>query len=414
MSNLELIHASCADQKVDAIVNAANNRLAAGGGICGEIFKRAGKKDLEDACREYQTPLKDGSAVITSSFNLNNAKAIIHAVGPDFGITSSAFKELFEAYYKSLVLLKENGYHSISFPLISSGIFGGRLENPVAESTKQCLRAYKKFTKDYPDYEIDVKLCAYTDEEMQEATAEFECRMTKTNEMDNAGNPVPSLNDDNDTLPEITDTPYGRWSAGAGSIGKVGDPIPYLQNRKKTGGVREFRINGRIEYAIFFHKPDEPCGWLSNWYKSDFVLDGIKFSSVEQYIMYQKCVLFGDEETANKIMKTDDPAEQQAIARNASGYIENVWKGYRQMVAEKALYAKFSQNDILREKLLLTQNTWLVECARSDKNWACGIGLDDDRRLDAANWTGMNILGFALMKVREDLRECSQKQEGLA
>ena len=174
MSNLELIHASCADQKVDVIVNAANNRLAAGGGICGVIFKRAGKNDLEDACRKYKTPLKDGSAVITHSFNLENAKAIIHAVGPDFGITPSAFKELFEAYYNSLVLLKDNGYHSISFPLISSSIFGGSLENPVAESTKQCLRAYKKFTKDYPDYEIDVKLCAYGSDEMNKASSEYE------------------------------------------------------------------------------------------------------------------------------------------------------------------------------------------------------------------------------------------------
>ena len=74
----------------------------------------------------------------------------------------------------SLKVLMENGYHSISFPLISSGIFGGSLENPVAESTKQCLRAYQKFTADHPDYEIDVKLCAFTASEMQEATKEYE------------------------------------------------------------------------------------------------------------------------------------------------------------------------------------------------------------------------------------------------
>jgi O-acetyl-ADP-ribose deacetylase (regulator of RNase III) len=63
----------------------------------------------------------------------------------------------------------ENDLHSISFPLISSGIFGGNLDNPVAESTKQCYRAYKKFIADYPAYEIDVKLCAFTEESMQEA-----------------------------------------------------------------------------------------------------------------------------------------------------------------------------------------------------------------------------------------------------
>ena len=78
-----------------------------------------------------------------------------------------------DAYYNSLVVLKENGYHSISFPLISSEIFGGSLEHSVAESTKQCMRAYKKFTEDYPDYDIDVKLCAFTATEKQEATKEL-------------------------------------------------------------------------------------------------------------------------------------------------------------------------------------------------------------------------------------------------
>ncbi len=75
----------------------------------------------------------------------------------------------FDAYYNSLKVLKDNGYHSISFPLISVGIFGGNLDNPVAESTKQCMRAYKQFTEDHPDYDIDVKLCAFTSSEMKEA-----------------------------------------------------------------------------------------------------------------------------------------------------------------------------------------------------------------------------------------------------
>lgn len=68
----------------------------------------------------------------------------------------------------------DNGLHSISFPLISSGIFGGSLENPVAESTKQCGRAYKKFVADYPDYYVDVKLCAFSAKEMQEAQKVFD------------------------------------------------------------------------------------------------------------------------------------------------------------------------------------------------------------------------------------------------
>ena len=174
MSKIELINASCADQTVDAVVNAANDGLWEGGGICGVIFRKAGSHELTEACNKYKTPLKDGDAVITPAFNMKNAKVIIHAVGPNFAVTPKAFKELFDAYYNSLVVLKENGLHSISFPLISSGIFGGSLDNPPAESTKQCLRAYKKFVTAYPNYDVDVKLCAFSSSEMIEAQKVYE------------------------------------------------------------------------------------------------------------------------------------------------------------------------------------------------------------------------------------------------
>lgn len=174
MSTINLINGSCADQIADVVVNAANSGLWAGGGICGVIFKKAGMSQLTAACNQYKTPLNDGSAVITPAFNMANAKAIIHAVGPDFGRTPKAFKELFDAYYNSLKVLMDNGYHSISFPLISSGIFGGNLSNPVGESTKQCCRAYKKFIEDYSDYDIDVKVCVYSSSEMPSAKAEYD------------------------------------------------------------------------------------------------------------------------------------------------------------------------------------------------------------------------------------------------
>ena len=172
--SLKLIKDSCADQNADVVVNAANSGLWAGGGICGAIFAKAGMQELTEACEKHDTPLKDGSAVITPAFQMTNAKAIIHAVGPNFSVTPNAFKELFDAYYNSLTVMKDNGYHSISFPLISSGIFGGSLSNPVAESTRQCIRAYSKFTEDYPDYDADVLLCAFTDREMSEAQKVFD------------------------------------------------------------------------------------------------------------------------------------------------------------------------------------------------------------------------------------------------
>ncbi len=170
---IKLLNASCADQNVDVIVNAANRYLAAGGGICGAIFSKAGYDELTDACNKHKTPLKDGDAVITPSFNIKNAKAIIHAVGPNFQATPDAFKELYDAYYNSLCVLVDNGYHSISFPLISSGIFGGSLAHPAEESAKQCVRAYNEFTREHPDADIEVYLCAFTPKEMSEAENAF-------------------------------------------------------------------------------------------------------------------------------------------------------------------------------------------------------------------------------------------------
>lgn len=172
-SRISLINASCADQEVDVVVNAANGWLWAGSGICGVIFRKAGMKELTGACSQYETPVEDGSAVITPAFHMKNTKAIIHAVGPDFGRTPSAFQKLYEAYYNSLVVLKEHGYHSISFPLISAGIFGGNLENPAAESAKQCCRAYRDFIENNPEYRIDVRLCAFSQNEMIQAEKVF-------------------------------------------------------------------------------------------------------------------------------------------------------------------------------------------------------------------------------------------------
>lgn len=366
MSNIRLIHASCANQDADAVVNAANDKLLDGGGFCKVIFERAGKFELQQACNQYTTPLKDGEAVITPAFNIQNAKAIIHAVGPNFAKTPKAFKELYEAYYNSLVVLKNNDYHTIAFPLISSGIFGGSLSDPAGESTKQCIRSYRKFTKDYPDYEIDVTLCAYTSDEMASASKMWE-----------------SMNDS--PVEGETD-------------GRTAD------RDNASHSFDQLKIDGKTVDAVFFHKPEEPYGFLSNWYPSVFEVNGQKFTSAEQFIMYKKCMLFGDEGAAQAVMATDDVETQQSIGRKANGYLPATWNGMRQVIAFEGLMAKFSQNEDLKQQLLATGNAYLVECAGRDKVWACGIRLFDDRRFDARNWDGTNILGFVLMEVREEIR----------
>ena len=141
---------------------------------------------------------------------------------------------------------------------------------------------------------------------------------------------------------------------------------------------------------------------------SSFELDGITYSSMEQYIMFQKCILFGDVKAAQMIMDTDDVAEQQKIGKTAKGYNNIVWAGIRQAVAYRGLLAKFDQNSDLKQKLLDTGDAYLVECAGSDKIWACGVHIDNEDRKNITKWKGQNILGFALMEVRKELK--SQKK----
>lgn len=154
---------------------------------------------------------------------------------------------------------------------------------------------------------------------------------------------------------------------------------------------------------ICFHNPDEENAYLSNWYPSVFSVNGINFSSMEQYMMYQKALRFGDTKIADKILATDDVAKIKKLGREVQRYDENVWNGVRQIIVYEGLTAKFSQNGNLKAKLLETKDAILAECAVRDKIWGIGLSMTDERRFDKDKWKGQNLLGYALMLVREHL-----------
>ncbi|MDE6567251.1 MAG: NADAR family protein [Lachnospiraceae bacterium] len=157
--------------------------------------------------------------------------------------------------------------------------------------------------------------------------------------------------------------------------------------------------------VICFHNPDEENGYLSNWYPSVFQWDGITFSSMEQYMMYWKALTFSDIDIAEQILKTDNVGKIKALGREVSDYKESIWNGRRQIIVYRGLLEKFRQNPDMTEQLLCTGNMILAECAVMDKIWGIGLGMKDENRFDMDKWKGQNLLGYALMEVREELRK---------
>ena len=141
-----------------------------------------------------------------------------------------------------------------------------------------------------------------------------------------------------------------------------------------------------IYNIICFHNPDEENGYLSNWHLSDFFIDGIKFSSLEQYMMYQKAMLFKDISTAGKILLTKNPAEIKSLGREVKNYNDTMWNGMRQLLVTKGIFEKFCQRKELLKKLMDTGDAIFAECAVNDSIWGIGLSMKDENRYDVSKW----------------------------
>ena len=161
MSSLSIQKISITKLEVDAIVNAANSGLMMGGGVCGAIFREAGAAKLQAACLKI-SGCKTGDAAITPGFDLP-AKHVIHAVGPVWhGGNRGEPELLYSAYKRSLEVAKENGLHSIAFPLISAGIYG----YPREQAWERALTACKDFIDANNGYEINIIFAVIDDDIM--------------------------------------------------------------------------------------------------------------------------------------------------------------------------------------------------------------------------------------------------------
>lgn len=171
---------------------------------------------------------------------------------------------------------------------------------------------------------------------------------------------------------------------------------------------KDFQKGKRIKYLFFWgHQPSKDGSiiktCLSQWWKADFTIDTDTYCCMEQYMMAEKARLFKDNEALGKIMKSNHPKQMKDLGRKVKNFDEDLWIKKRYSIILNGNYAKFIQNEDLREFLIKTKDRVLVEASPYDKIWGIGMAVDDQNIENPLFWKGSNLLGFALMEVRDEL-----------
>ncbi|WNV86525.1 NADAR family protein [Umezawaea sp. Da 62-37] len=142
---------------------------------------------------------------------------------------------------------------------------------------------------------------------------------------------------------------------------------------------------------------------LSQWYPSPFTVDGVTYATAEHYMMAGKARLFGDERAEQRVLAAHTPFEAKNIGRQVRGFDSDVWDDRRVGIVVDGNIGKFTAHPEMRGFLLGTGDRVLVEASPLDRVWGIGLGSGDGRAATPSTWRGLNLLGFALMTVRERL-----------
>lgn len=148
----------------------------------------------------------------------------------------------------------------------------------------------------------------------------------------------------------------------------------------------------------FFQK-----GVLSQWHHSPFMVKDVMFNNCEQFMMFQKATVFGDMETASKILEATHPRECKELGRKVRNFNQEIWDQIKQGIVFSGNYHKFNFHKEMRDVLFETKGLLLVEANKFDSIWGVGMDVDDPDIMDRDKWRGKNLLGLSLTCVREAL-----------
>lgn len=158
-----------------------------------------------------------------------------------------------------------------------------------------------------------------------------------------------------------------------------------------------------VPSPVFFWHEYEENGYLSNWYPSPFVIDDFRYQHIEQYLMAGKAKLFHDAEVYTAILRANTPNECKKLGRKVKNFDDAAWDKARYGILKTGLLAKFEQNEELKNALLATGNAVLAEASPYDAIFGIKLTAENAMKTPQDKWPGQNLLGKALMEVRDKL-----------
>jgi ribA/ribD-fused uncharacterized protein len=155
------------------------------------------------------------------------------------------------------------------------------------------------------------------------------------------------------------------------------------------------------------HQPEADgsagVGCLSQWWPSEFTVDGVTYPTAEHWMMASKARVFGDAEGLAAVMTTITPYAAKKAGRAVRGFEEKAWHRVRYQIVVDGNRAKFGQHPELAAYLRSTGRRVIVEASPYDRIWGVGMATADPDVAHPLRWKGINLLGFALMDVRDQL-----------
>ncbi len=144
---------------------------------------------------------------------------------------------------------------------------------------------------------------------------------------------------------------------------------------------------------------------FSQWFESPFTINGLTYKTTEHWMMAHKAKLFNNTDLSYKIINCNKPGEAKELGRQVIHFDDQIWNKHRFEIVKSGNIHKFNQNRNLGDYLIKTGDRILVEASPVDTIWGIGLAKDYQDIENIYSWRGLNLLGFALMEVRDFLKE---------